>query len=211
MNRMLTVVLFVSFVSSALGYYSAEQGRWQTRDPIGEAGGINLHRFLSSNPISLIDLFGLFGNPVPPCAPYPECVRPHRPPREYDPWDDGYSDCFINCMIFGVDTAVGIAQALGASEKAAGAAYHFTDRRFTAWGRSSRVLVPRLAAKFNAIGWGWSACTAWFKCRPACLDAISGRVPSPPQDAPQAPPYYYPGWPGRGHNAPPVVIVQGGL
>jgi RHS repeat-associated protein len=39
-------------------YYSAELGRWWSRDPIGERGGINLYLLLSNNPISNYDLLG---------------------------------------------------------------------------------------------------------------------------------------------------------
>jgi hypothetical protein len=48
-----------------------------------------------------------------------------------------------------------------AAEKAtpflAAVKYHFTDARFSAWGRASKVLVPelaeKLATKLNAAGW----------------------------------------------------------
>ena len=38
--------------------------RWLTRDPIGEAGGINLYGFVGNNPIGRIDPFGLAANVV---------------------------------------------------------------------------------------------------------------------------------------------------
>jgi hypothetical protein len=38
----------------------------------------------------------------------------------------------------------------------AGAYYHFTDARFTAWGKYSKVLVPRVAGKFSAVARGVS-------------------------------------------------------
>jgi len=40
-------------------YYSTETGRWISRDPLGEKGGINLYTFVVNNGINKFDLFGL--------------------------------------------------------------------------------------------------------------------------------------------------------
>ncbi|MCI5142391.1 MAG: RHS repeat-associated core domain-containing protein, partial [Candidatus Electrothrix sp. ATG1] len=40
-------------------FYSPSVGRWINRDPIGEAGGINLYGFVQNNPIIFWDPFGL--------------------------------------------------------------------------------------------------------------------------------------------------------
>jgi RHS repeat-associated protein len=40
-------------------YYNASLGRWLNRDPLGEAGGLNAHRFVENNPLSRIDPDGL--------------------------------------------------------------------------------------------------------------------------------------------------------
>ena len=39
-------------------YYNASTGRWLSRDPIGEKGGINLYVLVGDDPIDKIDLFG---------------------------------------------------------------------------------------------------------------------------------------------------------
>jgi len=39
--------------------YDSNLGRWISRDPIGEAGGLNLYGYVSNNPISLFDPLGL--------------------------------------------------------------------------------------------------------------------------------------------------------
>jgi len=40
--------------------YSADLGRWISRDPSGERGGINLYDYVVNNPIARIDSLGLW-------------------------------------------------------------------------------------------------------------------------------------------------------
>ena len=40
-------------------YYNAETGRWLSRDPIGELGGLNLYGFVGNDGINFFDPFGL--------------------------------------------------------------------------------------------------------------------------------------------------------
>jgi len=40
-------------------YYDPVTGRWPSRDPIGEIGGVNLYGFVYNSPLSWIDLLGL--------------------------------------------------------------------------------------------------------------------------------------------------------
>jgi RHS repeat-associated protein len=40
-------------------YYSPELGRWPSRDPAGEAGGIGLYRYAANDPLNSFDRFGL--------------------------------------------------------------------------------------------------------------------------------------------------------
>ena len=41
-------------------YYDPESGRWTSRDPIEEQGGINLYAFVINNGVSYWDLLGLY-------------------------------------------------------------------------------------------------------------------------------------------------------
>jgi len=44
-------------------YYSPELGRWLSRDPIGEEGGINLYGFVNNNAVNLWDILGEWVHP----------------------------------------------------------------------------------------------------------------------------------------------------
>ena len=46
-------------VISGYRYYSPEIGRWLSRDPFGEYGGVNINVFIQNNPINTIDWIGL--------------------------------------------------------------------------------------------------------------------------------------------------------
>jgi hypothetical protein len=57
---LLAVVLFTLLVAhTALAVYDPSTGRWLQRDPIGEAGGINLYQFVGNNPLGYVDPTGL--------------------------------------------------------------------------------------------------------------------------------------------------------
>jgi hypothetical protein len=100
----------------------------------------------------------------------------------------------------GLSTRMHAAAEAGGTEVTVGAYYHFTDGRFTAWGRCSKVLVPRVAVRGSVIGWIVAPVEAWH-CALECLEKTSGADPDP---LPPPNPYYPPIWPGNGHNAPPV-------
>jgi RHS repeat-associated protein len=41
-------------------YYDAANGRWLSRDPIGEEGGVNLYGMVQNDPVNRVDYLGLF-------------------------------------------------------------------------------------------------------------------------------------------------------
>ncbi len=49
-------------------YYDPTTGRWPSRDPIGEKGGLNLYEFVGNNGLNLIDILGMQGFGCEPCA-----------------------------------------------------------------------------------------------------------------------------------------------
>lgn len=49
-----------SLVYYGLRYYQPQTGGWLSRDPIEEAGGINLYGFVGNDPVNNIDPFGLY-------------------------------------------------------------------------------------------------------------------------------------------------------
>jgi len=57
----------------ASAYYDPGVQRWINRDPIGEAWGLNLFEFVSNNPFSHFDAFGLQGVPATPSPNLDTC------------------------------------------------------------------------------------------------------------------------------------------
>jgi hypothetical protein len=49
------IVLFAGMVEVANAFYDPGLQRWLNRDPIGEAGGINLYAFVNNSPIAFYD------------------------------------------------------------------------------------------------------------------------------------------------------------
>ena len=42
-------------------FYDPANGRWLSRDPIGEAGGLNLYGFVGNDPVNAVDVLGMAG------------------------------------------------------------------------------------------------------------------------------------------------------
>jgi len=60
-------------------YYNAGTGRWVSRDPIGERGGLNLYAFVQNSPATTFDALGLFDGCTCPTSPATLLPRPRTP------------------------------------------------------------------------------------------------------------------------------------
>lgn len=59
-KKTMTAVMAMLLISNARAFYSPEQGRWTSRDPIEEEGGLNLYAFVENQAINFFDVFGLW-------------------------------------------------------------------------------------------------------------------------------------------------------
>ncbi|MCP3889256.1 MAG: hypothetical protein GY702_10335, partial [Desulfobulbaceae bacterium] len=79
-------------------FYNPSIERWMNRDPLGEAGGINLYGFVQNNPVNWIDPWGLeviiiptplgpIPMPILPPVTHPGYGQPFMPPNlpDFDP------------------------------------------------------------------------------------------------------------------------------
>ncbi len=88
----ITVVALVicGLTESAPAYYSSRQGRFLSRDPIGEQGGLNLYSYTRNSPPARYDPLGQDDqpNPAPPDGGWRR--RLHKGPYGIDGKDPGY-------------------------------------------------------------------------------------------------------------------------
>ena len=54
---------------AAHAFYDPSLGRWINRDPMGEAGGMNLYAFVGNSPAAAVDPDGLQAAPLPTITP----------------------------------------------------------------------------------------------------------------------------------------------
>jgi DNA/RNA non-specific endonuclease len=78
--------LLLLIEAHAFAFYDPGTGRWLSKDPIEEDGGLNLYGFVRNNAVSMVDSFGLSGAfvaPSPVTAPsgYPYLNSPRVGPR----------------------------------------------------------------------------------------------------------------------------------
>jgi len=62
-TKAVILAAILATANCAHAFYNPELGRWLNRDPIAEQGGYNLFRFVSNDPVAIVDTFGLAGSP----------------------------------------------------------------------------------------------------------------------------------------------------
>jgi hypothetical protein len=67
-NRILLLAMLLGalLAREAQAFYNPSNGRWLSRDPIEEKGGVNLYRFVSNDPLERFDALGLEDSSEPP-------------------------------------------------------------------------------------------------------------------------------------------------
>ena len=88
MKKLCVTLACCCLMGAACAYYSPQIGRWTTRDPIGEEGGVNLYAFCENDPINKIDTDGRF---VIPIMINPD---PTQPPVPFNDPSPGIADHF---------------------------------------------------------------------------------------------------------------------
>ena len=70
---------------AAFPFYNPSTGRWLSRDPLGEKGGLNEYAFVANDPLRKADILGKFPNPFSP--------DPGPPNQIHDPPTGPFSKC----------------------------------------------------------------------------------------------------------------------
>jgi hypothetical protein len=75
LTHILAIVLLMPFTAQC--YYNASTGRWLSRDPVQEAGGLSLYGFCVNNGVCRWDFLGLkrSAGPLPLCSYCCECAE----------------------------------------------------------------------------------------------------------------------------------------
>jgi RHS repeat-associated protein len=87
-------------------WYDPLTGRWPSRDPIGERGGLNLYGFVRNKAIDLLDLLGLWDEVdalrwVKGTKPPPPPVTPEQPQNWTASWKDHLMEANMRSQALG--------------------------------------------------------------------------------------------------------------
>jgi hypothetical protein len=202
-------------VSSSGSMAAANTQRWLNRDPIEEAGGINLYAFAGRGPVNAVDPFGLS------ILDYIKRFVP-RSPRAF-----GYPAGMLVPMALNVSSSslpCGSAAATLADCqtccRARPAAHGFSGLFAIAASGAAVVAIP-IVGPIAAVAAGGSALFSiasylpfnHWQCMEDCKKKHPNCRPATPPPAASNPltpspgAYYPPGWPGSGRNSPPEMII----
>ncbi len=131
-------------------FYDPETGRWPSRDPIGERGGINLYGFVGNDGVNRWDYLGLIDpppdNPKPPKdlddgVPPPDMPRP--PGSTFDDWRN---ESYVwACTVKAYGTCDGNMDACHKSvtSEGEGVRHDLADSRIVAQGMAKDELIKK--------------------------------------------------------------------
>ena len=75
-----------------LRYYHPSKGRFINRDPLGEAGGLNLYGFVGNDPVNSWDYLGMENHDIITLPDFPVYGDPWDDEDDWDFFDDGDND-----------------------------------------------------------------------------------------------------------------------
>lgn len=97
-SLLLSVLMLSSTAFQAQAYYHPDEGRWISRDPIGEEGGLNNLAFIKNSPLNSMDPLGLCDFPLVEYMPVEEIgYEPGKPPPDLKYLGDADARITIDC------------------------------------------------------------------------------------------------------------------
>ena len=114
-------------------YYNPSTGRWLSRDPIEENGGVNLYAFVNNQPVNAADICGLAYIPLP----------------NYNPPDAGKPCCYKSVTITATRTD---------KPPTPGIKYITTQGPAQNWTINLSVALAISPGKFESLQIDWSTC-----------------------------------------------------
>jgi uncharacterized protein RhaS with RHS repeats len=126
-----------------------EIGRFITQDPVGD--GMNWYGYAGNNPVVYVDPEGESWQDAWETAKAMGSGENWAEGWRVG-WDSGYYRAWARGMVLPNAEKVGVEVAKPhAARGLARAGYHFTDKRFTAWGKYSKKLVPIAAKEISGV------------------------------------------------------------